>query len=126
MVTFAAALTPMRASVGAGLFAISVVGNISYFSFGLLAPASGVLADRVGSRAVLAAGLGAMAVACLGVALAPNIHILTVALAALGLAAAVYHPAGLSLIARRVKAATRARSPILLTGVTMGGGPSRS
>ncbi len=34
-------------------------------------------------------------------------------------------PAPTMLIARRVKAATRARSPILLTGVTMGGGPSQ-
>jgi len=104
MITFAAVLTPMRASVGAGLFTISVVGNISYFSFGLLAPLSGHLADRIGSRAVLAAGLGGMAVSLVAVALAPNLYVLAAALAALGLSAAVYHPAGLSLIARRVAA----------------------
>jgi len=34
-------------------------------------------------------------------------------------------PAPTMLIARRVKAATRERRPILLTGVTMGGGPSQ-
>jgi len=108
MVTFAAVLTPMRTSVGAGLFAISVVGNISYFSFGLLAPLSGHLADRVGSRAVFTIGLAGMAVSCVVVALASNIYVLAAGLGALGLSAAVYHPAGLSLIARRVVATEKA------------------
>ena len=98
MVTFAAVLTPMRESVGAGLFAISVVGTISYFSFGLLAPASGFLADRIGSRRVLV-------LCCLGMAAA-----LGVSLGVLGLAAALYHPAGLSLIARRVVGVEKAMS----------------
>ncbi len=108
MITFAAVLTPMRLSVGAGLFAISVVGNISYFSFGLLAPASGYLADRFGSRPVLLVGIVAMAAASIAVAAARNIYTLAAALAALGLAAALYHPAGLSLIARRVGAVEKA------------------
>jgi MFS family permease len=102
MVTFAAVLTPMRESVGAGLFAISVVGNLSYFSFGLSAPASGFLADRIGSRRVLVLCCLGMAAGCAGVAAAPNVHALGASLAVLGLAAALYHPAGLSLIARRV------------------------
>jgi FSR family fosmidomycin resistance protein-like MFS transporter len=102
MVAFAAVLTPMRESVGAGLFAISLVGNVSYFAFGLSAPASGFLADRIGSRRVLVICCFAMAVACVGVALARNVYTLGAALGLLGLAAALYHPAGLSLIARRV------------------------
>jgi MFS family permease len=110
MLAFAAVLTPMRESVGAGLFAISVVGNISYFSFGLLAPVSGFLADKVGSRRVLVICCLGMAGASLGVALAPNIYILGGALGVLGLAAALYHPAGLSLIARRVAGVEKAMS----------------
>jgi FSR family fosmidomycin resistance protein-like MFS transporter len=102
MVAFAAVLTPMRESVGAGLFAISLVGNVSYFAFGLSAPASGFLADRIGSRRVLVICCFAMAGACVGVALARNVYTLGAALGLLGLAAALYHPAGLSLIARRV------------------------
>jgi FSR family fosmidomycin resistance protein-like MFS transporter len=102
MVTFAAVLTPMRESVGAGLFAISVVGNISYFSFGLLAPVSGFLADRIGSRRVLVLCCLGMAAGSVGVAASRNIYTLGVSLGVLGLAAALYHPAGLSLIARRV------------------------
>ncbi len=104
MLTFAAVLTPMRESMGVELFAISVVGNISYFSFGLLAPLSGFLADRIGSRRVIVLCLGGMAAAAVAVALSPNVYVLAVALAALGLAAAIYHPAGLSLVARRVAA----------------------
>lgn len=108
MVTFAAVLTPMRESVGAGLFAISLVGNVSYFSFGLSAPAGGFLADRIGSRRVLVMCCFGMAAACVGVALAKDIYGLGAALAVLGLAAALYHPAGLSLIARRVGSVEKA------------------
>ncbi|UCH79138.1 MAG: MFS transporter, partial [Candidatus Coatesbacteria bacterium] len=108
MLAFAAVLTPMRESVGAGLFAISVVGNISYFSFGLSAPVSGFLADKIGSRRVLVICCLGMAAASLGVALAPNIYVLGGALGVLGLAAALYHPAGLSLIARRVAGVEKA------------------
>ncbi len=103
-VTFAAVLLPMKAELGVGLFAISVVGNISYFGFGLFAPLSGWLTDRLGSRAVLAVCFGGMAVSALGVALARNIYTIGAALTALGLAAALYHPAALSLVARRIKA----------------------
>jgi FSR family fosmidomycin resistance protein-like MFS transporter len=103
MVTFAAVLTPMRESVGAGLFAISLVGNVSYFAFGLTAPASGFLADRIGSRRVLTICSFGMAAACVGVALSQSIYTLGAALGLLGLAAALYHPAGLSLIARRAR-----------------------
>jgi MFS family permease len=110
MVTFAAVLTPMRESVGAGLFAISVVGNVSYFAFGLLAPVSGFLADRIGSRRVLTMCCFGMAAACVGVALSRNIYTLGAALGLLGLAAALYHPAGLSLIARRVGSVEKAMS----------------
>lgn len=108
MLTFAAVLAPMREEFGAGLFAIAVIGNISYFSFGLLAPVSGILTDRLGARVVLAAGFAGMAAASLTAAAAPNVYVLGGALSALGLAAAVYHPAGLSLIARRVTAVERA------------------
>lgn len=107
MVTFAAVLLPMRLELGVGLFAISLVGNISYFSFGLLAPLSGWLTDRLGSRAILAFCFGGMAAASVAVALSPTIHVLGVALGALGLAAALYHPAALSLIARRVRTVER-------------------
>jgi MFS family permease len=110
MVTFAAVLTPMRESVGAGLFAISLVGNISYFSFGLTAPASGFLADRIGSRRVLVMCCLGMAAGCVGVALSWNIYALGASLGVLGLAAALYHPAGLSLIARRVGGVEKAMS----------------
>jgi FSR family fosmidomycin resistance protein-like MFS transporter len=108
MVTFAAVLTPMRESIGAGLFAISVVGNISYFSFGLLAPASGFLSDRIGSRRVLVLCCLGMAAGCVGVAVSHNIYALGASLGVLGLAAALYHPAGLSLVARRVAGVEKA------------------
>jgi MFS family permease len=110
MVTFAAVLTPMRESVGAGLFAISLVGNVSYFAFGLTAPASGFLADRIGSRRVLTMCSFGMAAACVGVALSRNVYTLGATLGLLGLAAALYHPAGLSLIARRVGSVEKAMS----------------
>jgi MFS family permease len=135
MVTFAAVLTPMRESVGAGLFAISVVGNISYFSFGLSAPASGFLSDRIGSRRVLVLCCLGMAAGCVGVAVSRNIYTLGASLAVLGLAAALYHPAGLSLIARRVVGVEKAMAyhgilgtlglalgPVVAGGITAGFG----
>ena len=69
-------------------------------TFGASALPSGFLVDRLGARRVLLfAFLGAM-VGALLIAVAPGSYALGVLLALTGLCAGLYHPAGLSLIAR--------------------------
>jgi MFS family permease len=79
---------------------VAAVGTAHYLAFGLGAVPAGWLADRFGPRAVLLlclAGGGASAAAC---ALAQGFAGFSVALVALGAAASLYHPAGLSMISR--------------------------
>lgn len=105
MLTFPAVLQPMRQDLGVSLFAISIIGSISYLSFGLLAFPSGLLADRIGSRKVMAVSVGGIAVGAAGTSAAAylthNIYAVGAFMALLGLAAALYHPAGLSLVGKR-------------------------
>lgn len=68
----------------------------------------GLWADTWGTRRVLQIYLFAMAGAGLAVALAPSIWLLAVALTFLGLAASIYHPAGVAMLSLGVRARGRA------------------
>jgi MFS transporter, FSR family, fosmidomycin resistance protein len=79
-----------------------------YFLFGLGALPAGVLADRFGARRIVLFGLGTMGLASLAAGwCAPGVP-LAVALGFLGLAGSAYHPAGMGLITRAVRARGRA------------------
>jgi MFS family permease len=105
MLVFPAVLEPMRADLGVSVFAVSIIGNVSYLSFGLLAFPSGLLADRIGSRRVMAFSTGGIALGAAGTAAAAyftrDIYAVGAFMGVLGLAAALYHPAGLSLVGKR-------------------------
>lgn len=76
-----------------------VVG-VGYALIGVGALPSGLLADRYGSRSLIVASIVGMGVGFFLFSLAPNIVILGAALVVWGIAASLYHPAGLSLISR--------------------------
>ncbi len=80
----------------------SVVGA-GYFLFGAGALPGGVLADRFGSRRLIAACLAGMGGAFVLLGLVPSLWAVGVALLLWGAAASVYHPAGLSLISTGVE-----------------------
>ena len=80
----------------------SLVGT-GYFLFGAGALPGGVLADRFGSRRLIAACLAGMGGAFVLLGLAPGLWAVGGALLLWGAAASVYHPAGLSLISTGVQ-----------------------
>lgn len=79
-----------------------------YLLFGLGALPAGLLADRLGARPVLLAGLGGTGLGLVATGLAePGLGV-AVGLGVVGLSASAYHPAGMGLITRTVSARGRA------------------
>lgn len=84
-------------------FSVSValaglVVALGYAPFGLGALPGGLLADRFGARRVIVVCYAGMTLSFLVLALAPSIQVVALALIAWGVAASVYHPAGMALI----------------------------
>jgi MFS family permease len=75
---------------------------VGYGLFGVGALPGGLLVDRFGSRTLISACLSGMALAFVALAFAPGVVGVTLALALWGVAASVYHPAGLTLISNGV------------------------
>ena len=98
--TYGVVLIGIAQEFGAGLFILGILANIAGFAFGLAALPSGFLADRIGERRLLIFFCLGSGIASIVVGLAPNIYVLGVALAILGLALGIYHPTGSAFIAR--------------------------
>jgi MFS family permease len=81
---------------------LGAVVAVGYGLFGLGALPGGILADRFGSRPLIVASLFGMGGSFLLLGLLPGVAGITLALAAWGVAASVYHPAGLALISNGV------------------------
>lgn len=103
MLAFAIVLLPMGADLGLSLGELGALGTLSYLCFGAGAPAAGWLADRWGARRVLVACMLGSAAAATDLSLARGRLQVAAALVALGLAASLYHPAGLGLLSKRVR-----------------------
>jgi len=101
--TYAALLLKISLQFDIGFFLLGILGNVFAYTFGFGALPSGLLTDRLGSSRVLyicmlGSGLGAVLVGISQTSL-----MLGIALALLGLAMGLYHPAGIALIAQRVR-----------------------
>jgi len=101
--TYSALLVDIGDQYGAGFFLLGALSNVFSYAFGFAALPSGLLTDRLGTQRVLYLCLGAASLAAVLVGLSPNVWVLAIALAALGLAIGLYHPAGISLIAQGVR-----------------------
>ncbi len=101
--TYSALLVDIGHQYGAGFFLLGALSNAFSWAFGFAALPSGLLTDRLGTQRVLYLCLGGAGLAAVLVGLSPNVWVLAVALAALGLAIGLYHPAGISLIAQGVR-----------------------
>jgi len=82
---------------------LGVVVTLGYGLFGLGALPGGILVDRIGSRRLISACLFGMGLSYVLLGLAPSMLVVAVALVLWGVAASVYHPAGLSLISKGVE-----------------------
>ncbi|WP_123534816.1 MFS transporter [Halosimplex salinum] len=82
---------------------VGVIVTLGYGLFGVGALPGGILVDRIGSRRLISACLFGMGLSYVLLGLAPNMVVVAAALVLWGLAASVYHPAGLSLISKGVE-----------------------
>ncbi|MHB8789394.1 MAG: MFS transporter [Desulfobulbaceae bacterium] len=83
---------------------LGMIANIGYFLYGLGAFPAGYLADRCGSKKMITIGALGMAFSSLLVGLSTSTLTFALTYTLLGLFASIHHPAGVSLIARRVAA----------------------
>lgn len=80
---------------------LAVTGGYALFGIGALP--GGVLADRFGSRRLVATGVAGMGASFLALSFANGLVAVALALAGWGVAASVYHPAALSLLSTGVE-----------------------
>ena len=91
-----AVLVSLKAEFGASFTTLGTVATVSTVLYGLGALPAGLLSDRFGPPRLLRLFAAGSSVCCGLAALAPGIWWLAAALALLGAAGAVYHPAGLA------------------------------
>ncbi|MHB1349076.1 MAG: MFS transporter [Desulfobulbaceae bacterium] len=81
---------------------LGMIANIGYFLYGLGAFPAGYLADRCGSKKMITIGALGMALSSLLIGLSNSTLTFGLTYTLLGIFASIHHPAGVSLIARRV------------------------
>ena len=87
----------------AGVVLFGLIVALGYAPFGLGALPGGILADRYGTKRLVLICLAGMSAAFLVLSLARSIHVIAVGLVLWGIAASIYHPAGLALISTGVE-----------------------
>ncbi|OGR03432.1 MAG: hypothetical protein A2511_02690 [Deltaproteobacteria bacterium RIFOXYD12_FULL_50_9] len=103
MTLLPAVLVVITGEQGISFTDIGLIATIGYFLYGFGAFPAGYLADRFGSKRVLTLGILGMAFSSLLVGFSTGTVFFALAYALLGIFASIHHPAGLSLIARRVE-----------------------
>ena len=98
----------LEAIYGRSYAELIALGTASFVTFGIFSLPAGWLADRWSRRNMMAVFYFGCGVSLFGAALAPNLVWLAVALAALGMFAAIYHPVGTAMLIEQ--ATTRGRS----------------
>ncbi|MFP8951604.1 MFS transporter [Natrialbaceae archaeon A-arb3/5] len=86
-----------------GVALMGLVVAVGYAPFGLGALPGGILADRYGPKRLILVCLGGMSVAFLVLSIGTSIAVVVIALFLWGVAASIYHPAGLALISTGVE-----------------------
>lgn len=99
---------PYAREAGLGLAEVIPLGFMMYFLYGALAIPAGAIADKWSRYKTLLISLFGIGFFALMAGLAPVGPLFVVALAGIGFACSLYHPAGLGAIARLVKTQGRA------------------
>ncbi len=101
--TFPPVLKLVEAEFGLGLTGAGGIGNVFPLFFGLGALPAGMAVDRWGPRRTIIAYLVICAFAAGAITLADSLWVIAGLLALMGVAAGLYHPAGVTLISHNVK-----------------------
>lgn len=96
-------MTIWLVELGVSTATLGLVVGIGYAVIGVGAVVGGVLSDAYGSKRLVLASMLGMGGGFVVLSLATDLLLLAVALVLWGAAASLYHPAGLSLLSRRVK-----------------------
>lgn len=117
-------MTAWLSELGVSEAMLGALVGAGYFLFGAGALPGGILADRFGSRRLIAVCFAGMGGAFVLLGLLPGLWGIGLALLAWGAAASVYHPAGLSLISTGVRQRGHALAYHGIAGnVGVAGGP---
>lgn len=101
--TFPAITIPLTAAFGMPLEAVVKLSFWMYLLYGVLAIPVGLAADRWPAKPMMAGGIGLMGAGLVVAGAIPSPAVMKVALAAVGVGASVYHPAGIALISHTVR-----------------------
>jgi MFS family permease len=101
--TYAALLIKISLEFDLGFFLLGALGNVFAYTFGFGALPSGFLTDRLGSRRVLYICMLGSGLSAVLVGISQTSLMLAIALGLMGLTMGLYHPAGIALIAQRVR-----------------------
>lgn len=119
----AVALPDLRASLGATVGGLTWIVDAYTLSFVAFMLTAGVLADRVGAKAVFLSGLAVFAAASAACGLAPSVAALIAARTAQGAGAALFLPSSLALLRHAyAEPAARARALGLWSGIAASAG----
>jgi MFS family permease len=103
MTLLPAVLVVLTGIEGLSFFEIGIIGMIGYLLYGAGSIPAGILTDKFGAKKMLSLGVVGMALTSILVGVSPVGWFFAIAYALFGLAASIYHPAGLSLIAHHVE-----------------------
>jgi len=114
MLIFPTVVIGLEAVYGRSYAELIALGTASFFAFGIFSLPAGWLADRWSRRNMMAAFYFGCGLSLLAAGLAPNLTMLAVALFALGVFAAIYHPVGTAMV---VEAASQRGRTLAFNGV---------
>ena len=114
MLIFPTVVIGLEAVYGRSYGELLALGTASFFAFGLFSLPAGWLADRWSRHNMMVVFYIGCGISLIGAALAPNLITLAMALFALGVFAAIYHPVGTTIV---VAAATNRGRTLAFNGV---------
>src|SRR2546425_9628763 len=98
MLIFPTVVIGLEVVYGRSYAELIVLGTASFIAFGVFSLPAGWLADRWSRRNMMALFYTGCGVSLIAAALAPSLVVLALALAALGMFAAIYHPVGTAML----------------------------
>ncbi len=114
MLIFPTVVIGLEAAYGRSYAELIALGTASFFAFGIFSLPAGWLADHWSRRNMLAAFYLGCGLSLIGAAFAPNLIALALALFALGVFAAIYHPVGTAMV---IEAAAHRGRTLAFNGV---------